>query len=55
MEVLAIRRTKTMKVDGKLLVELPPKTVLLQYVKLSEDERTMYDSMAKDGKLSVNK
>ncbi|KAJ8030290.1 Helicase-like transcription factor [Holothuria leucospilota] len=55
MEVLALRRTKTQKVDGKLLVELPPKTVVLQYVDLSEEERKVYDSMAKDGKLSVSK
>ena len=55
MEQIALRRTKTQKVDGQLLVDLPAKSVFIQKVELSADERAVYDSMASEGKLAIGK
>lgn len=55
MQHLAMRREKTQMVDGKPLVALPDKTINLESLEFSEDERTLYDAMHKEGKLIVNK
>ncbi|XP_078613180.1 helicase-like transcription factor isoform X2 [Branchiostoma floridae x Branchiostoma japonicum] len=52
---LAMRRTKTQQVEGKPLVELPPRTVFIQHVEMSADEREVYDSMATEGKVMVGR
>eukprot|EP00058_Branchiostoma_floridae_P013286 XP_002598774.1 hypothetical protein BRAFLDRAFT_212976 [Branchiostoma floridae] len=52
---LAMRRTKTQQVAGKPLVELPPRTVFIQHVEMSADEREVYDSMATEGKVMVGR
>ncbi|KAF2004334.1 hypothetical protein P154DRAFT_427071 [Amniculicola lignicola CBS 123094] len=44
LEPLVLRRTKDMKTpDGKALVPLPPKTIEVAKVELSQDERNVYD------------
>lgn len=55
MGSIAMRRTKTQQVDGKPLVELPDRQVYVQPVELSLEERKLYDSMAKEGKLVIGK
>ena len=50
-----MRRTKIQQVDGKPLVELPERQVFVQPVELSLEERKLYDSMAKEGKLVIGK
>ncbi|XP_071803107.1 helicase-like transcription factor [Asterias amurensis] len=55
MGQIALRRTKTQKVKGELLVDLPSKQVFIQHVELSVEERAVYDSMAKEGKLTIGK
>ena len=50
-----MRRTKTQQVDGKPLVELPERQVFVQPVELSLEERELYDSMAKEGRLAIGK
>ncbi|XP_077988188.1 helicase-like transcription factor [Glandiceps talaboti] len=55
MRSIAMRRTKTQKVDGKPLVELPDKKIYIQSVELSEEERTMYDTMASEGRITIGK
>jgi SWI/SNF-related matrix-associated actin-dependent regulator of chromatin subfamily A3 len=55
MASIAMRRTKTQKVDGKPLVSLPKKDVFIEHVILSEEERKIYDHMHKEGKLIVSK
>jgi len=55
MRSIAMRRTKTQQVDGKPLVELPDRQVFIQPVELSLEERQLYDSMAKEGKLVIGK
>ena len=55
MGQIALRRTKTQKVKGELLVDLPSKQVFIQHVELSAEERAVYDSMAKEGRLTIGK
>lgn len=44
LEPLVLRRTKDMKTpDGEALVPLPPKTIDIEKVELSQDERDVYD------------
>ena len=55
MQIVALRRTKTQKVNNKPIVELPDRDVYIQPVELSLEERKLYDSMASEGKLVVGK
>ncbi|XP_030837524.1 helicase-like transcription factor isoform X1 [Strongylocentrotus purpuratus] len=55
MDTLALRRMKSQKVNGKPLVDLPARNVVLQYVDFSEDEKKVYKTMEKDGRLAVSK
>ena len=55
MRTIAMRRMKTTMVDGKPLVDLPPKTVFQETLKLSEEERATYDTMQREGKLIVSR
>ena len=55
MGSIAMRRTKTQQVNGKPMVELPDRQVFIQPVELSLEERKLYDSMAKEGKLVIGK
>lgn len=55
MNTLALRRMKSQKVNGKPLVDLPARNVVLQYVDFSEDEKKVYKTMEKDGRLAVSK
>ena len=50
-----MRRTKIQQIDGKPLVDLPERQVFVQPVELSLEERKLYDSMAKEGKLVIGK
>ncbi|PFX35045.1 helicase-like transcription factor [Stylophora pistillata] len=52
---ISIRRLKTDQDEGRPLVKLPPRTVVIQEVELSEEERKLYDSMQKHGQLIIKK
>ena len=52
---LALRRTKTQEVNGKPLVQLPDRKVYIERVKFSEEEKKMYETMQKAGKLIVTR
>ena len=52
---ISIRRLKSDKDEGKPLVKLPPRTVVIQEVELSRKERELYDSMQKDGQLIIRR
>ena len=52
---ISIRRLKTDEDDGKPLVKLPPRTVVIQEVELSEEERKLYDAMQKHGQLIIRR
>jgi len=44
LEPIVLRRTKDMKTpDGEALVPLPPKTVTIEHIKLSDPEREVYE------------
>lgn len=55
MGAISMRRTKTQKVNDKPIVELPERNVFVEHITLSEDERSVYDAMQKEGKIIVSK
>jgi len=44
-----------MQVDGKRLVELPRKTILMHYVDLTPEDRELYDKVEENGKEVVER
>ena len=50
---ISIRRLKTDHDEGKPLVKLPPRTVVIQEVELSDEERKLYDAMQNHGQLII--
>ncbi|EED22112.1 DNA excision repair protein (Rad5), putative [Talaromyces stipitatus ATCC 10500] len=55
LEPLVLRRTKTMQTpEGEALVPLPPRTVTIEEVELSEDERAIYDLVYYRAKRTFN-
>ena len=55
MRNVSMRRMKRQIVDGKPLVDLPQKTICIEHVTLSKDEREVYENMQKEGKFVVGK
>lgn len=55
LEPLVLRRTKTMKTpDGEPLVPLPPRTITIEEVELSQEEREIYDYIYTRAKRTFN-
>ncbi|KAF9911873.1 hypothetical protein EC991_001777 [Linnemannia zychae] len=54
MKVITLRRTKTQMVDGKPLLDLPPRTDHMRTLDLSLNERQMYQRMESSAKLTVS-
>ncbi|PGH11872.1 hypothetical protein AJ80_06937 [Polytolypa hystricis UAMH7299] len=55
LEPLVLRRTKTMKTpDGEALVPLPPRTITVEEVELSQQEREIYDYIFTRAKRTFN-
>ena len=52
---ISIRRLKTDHDEGKPLVNLPPRTVVIQEVELSDEERKLYDAMQNHGQLIIRR
>ncbi|NWW53215.1 HLTF factor, partial [Pedionomus torquatus] len=52
---ITLRRTKTSKVKGKPVLELPERKVLIQHVVLTEEERQIYQSVKKEGKAAISR
>ncbi|NXF58789.1 HLTF factor, partial [Ciccaba nigrolineata] len=52
---ITLRRTKTSKVKGKPVLELPERKVLIQHVTLTEEERQVYQSVKKEGKAAISR
>ena len=55
MKVIALRRTKDTKLNGKPIVQIPEKSVFLNYVELSPEERDIYKAVAEKGKVTIGK
>lgn len=49
MSAIALRRTKDMQQDGKMIIELPPKKVTVQLVDFSDEERDLYGQWELEG------
>lgn len=55
LEPLVLRRTKDMKTpDGKALVPLPPRTIEIEEIELSQQEREVYDYIFTRAKRTFN-
>ncbi|NWX48779.1 HLTF factor, partial [Steatornis caripensis] len=52
---ITLRRTKTSKLKGKPILELPERKVLIQHVTLTEEERQIYQSVKKEGKAAIGR
>ena len=52
---ISIRRLKSEHDDGKPLVRLPPRTVVIQELELSKEERDLYDAMQNHGQLIIGR
>ncbi|XP_030072905.1 helicase-like transcription factor [Microcaecilia unicolor] len=52
---ITLRRTKTSKVNGKAVLELPERKVFIQHVTLSEDERQIYESVKNESRAVIGR
>ncbi|XP_041515135.1 helicase-like transcription factor [Microtus oregoni] len=52
---ITLRRTKTSKIKGKPVLELPERKVFIQHVSLSEEERKIYQSVKNEGKAIIGR
>ncbi|KAF5390137.1 hypothetical protein D9757_003784 [Collybiopsis confluens] len=50
-----LRRKKDSKLDGKILIELPPKEITLQRLGFSEEEREIYNAVEKSMQMEFNR
>lgn len=55
LRAIMLRRMKTSKLDGKPLVDLPPKTEEIEHVVFDEDERGFYTNLEARTKITFNK
>nr|XP_033813689.1 helicase-like transcription factor isoform X2 [Geotrypetes seraphini] len=52
---ITLRRTKTSKVNGKAVLELPERKVFVQHITLSEDERQIYESVKNESSAVIGR
>ncbi|KAG6926490.1 helicase like transcription factor, partial [Chelydra serpentina] len=52
---ITLRRTKTSKIKGKPVLELPERKVFIQHVTLTEEERKIYRSVKNEGKAAISR
>ncbi|KAJ1088340.1 hypothetical protein NDU88_001497 [Pleurodeles waltl] len=55
IKTITLRRTKTSKVKGKPVLELPDRKVFVQHITLSDEERQIYDSVKNEGKAAIGR
>ncbi|KIK70117.1 hypothetical protein GYMLUDRAFT_255303 [Collybiopsis luxurians FD-317 M1] len=55
LNTFMLRRKKDSKLDGKILIELPPKDITLQRLEFSEEEREIYDAVEKRMQTQFNR
>jgi SNF2 family DNA or RNA helicase len=55
LKATMLRRTKKSTIDGKPLLELPPKTERVVHAKLSEDELSFYNQLENSSRVAVSK
>ncbi|XP_078061506.1 helicase-like transcription factor [Mustelus asterias] len=52
---ITLRRTKTSKVNGKPVIELPERTVFVQHITLSDEEKQIYESVKNEGRAIIGR
>ncbi|EHB12267.1 Helicase-like transcription factor [Heterocephalus glaber] len=52
---ITLRRTKTSKIKGKPVLELPERKVFIQHITLSDEERKIYQSVKNEGKATIGR
>ena len=55
LKAILLRRTKTSLIDGKPIINLPPKTEEIQHVVFSEDEQSFYHALESRTQIQFNK
>ncbi|OJD12574.1 hypothetical protein AJ78_06852 [Emergomyces pasteurianus Ep9510] len=55
LKAILLRRTKTSKIDGKRILQLPPRTTEKRHAVFSEDEKALYDALESKTQLQFNK
>ncbi|KAJ9668358.1 hypothetical protein H2201_001406 [Coniosporium apollinis] len=55
LKAIMCRRTKTSQIDGKPILQLPPRVTEKKYAIFSEDETQLYSALEKKTQLAVNK
>ncbi|KAF9071904.1 SNF2 family N-terminal domain-containing protein [Rhodocollybia butyracea] len=55
LNTFLLRRKKDTKLDGKVLIDLPTKEVILQRLEFSEEEREIYDAVEKRMQTQFNR
>ncbi|XP_029070346.1 helicase-like transcription factor isoform X4 [Monodon monoceros] len=52
---ITLRRTKTSKIRGKPVLELPERKVFIQHITLSDEERKIYQSVKNEGRATIGR
>ncbi|KAG2137485.1 SNF2 family N-terminal domain-containing protein [Suillus clintonianus] len=55
LKPLLLRRTKLARLEGKLILQLPPKNIELVTLEFSADERQLYDDFEKKSHIQINR
>ncbi|KKZ63232.1 hypothetical protein EMCG_02437 [[Emmonsia] crescens] len=55
LKAILLRRTKTSKIDGKRILQLPPRTTEKRHAVFSEDEEDLYNALESKTQLQFNK
>ena len=55
IKAILLRRTKTSLIDGKPIINLPPKTEEIQHVVFSEEEQKFYSALESKTQIQFNK
>ncbi|KAG1859721.1 SNF2 family N-terminal domain-containing protein [Suillus subluteus] len=55
LKPLLLRRTKQARLEGKLILQLPPKNIELVTLEFSADERQLYDDFEKKSHVQINR
>lgn len=55
MGAICMRRTKHQRINGKPIVDLPTKEVILKKLDMSAEERMIYNKMDAETKKVINK
>ncbi|GCC38705.1 hypothetical protein chiPu_0017221 [Chiloscyllium punctatum] len=52
---ITLRRTKASKVNGKPVIELPERTVFVQHITLTDEEKQIYESVKNEGRAIIGR